>query len=448
MLKSSLIIIFVGFMVMLTGCSVSPKKAYQHVQPSTLPVRNITHFDSALQCFDDLLVNANIRPIYITSEGIPNHAGGEITLLSGRSMLMTTISKLEKSNVFRFIALPSLPASQLLEQLGIYKSHPKMFENYAEISARWHKDNPPTKQLIYPTYKIIGAISQVDSNVITGSQGGSISLQDVDFGVSSDNMVSIVTIDMNVMDTANLELLNGIYSSNSIAIHREGFAGDLGGRIKKAGVYLNFSFDKNEGTHQAIRTLLQLNTIEILGKLANIPYQTCLSLPYKEASRVNKSVESLEGSALYAPSAPIKLKHSNITIHVAATKRHYSLNDPLTFTAKVEEDAHVHCFFQNYKSQIWRVFPNQVQVSDFILANQPVSIPKQNKAFEIALDTANVTEQVMCLAAKGRLNSNASNEPVSTESLMPVNSFNSVLQSYQQYTQGEITKQVFSVSVE
>ena len=30
---------------------------------------------------------------------------------------------------------------------------------------------------------------------------------------------------------------------------------------------------------------------------------------------------------------------------------------------------------------------------------------------------------------------------------MPVNSFNSVLQSYQQYTQGEIAKQAFSVSV-
>ena len=45
------------------------------------------------------------------------------------------------------------------------------------------------------------------------------------------------------------------------------------------------------------------------------------------------------------------------------------------------------------------------------------------------------------------LNSNSLDEPVSRESLMPVNSFNSVLQSYQQYTQGEIAKQAFSVSV-
>ena len=53
---------------------------------------------------------------------------------------------------------------------------------------------------------------------------------------------------------------------------------DAGATIGKAGVFFNISLNKSEGVHAATRTLVELNAIEILGKLAEVPYWRCLSI--------------------------------------------------------------------------------------------------------------------------------------------------------------------------
>ncbi|MCK5872082.1 MAG: DUF4384 domain-containing protein, partial [Methylococcales bacterium] len=389
----------VSILTLLLGACANPKEAYKIYQPKTLPVRNITHFHTTLQCFDNLLLKAKLKPIYVTSEGIPNHAGKELSLLSGRDMLINTVSQLE-SNVFRFIDLPSLPATQLLEQLGISKSHPVLFEEYLKTYSRWNKGKPALKMVNYPDYKIIGAITQVDRNVISGGAAASVSLRDADFGVSKDDMVSIISADMNIVNTANFEVLNGVGSSNSIAVYRQGIAGDLGGRIKSAGIFLNFSFDESEGMHQAIRTLLQLNILEVLGKLAKVPFRKCLQSTYQQTDDEKEdSMEKAQMNHVVSETpASIKSKKS-LDVEIISSKENFHLNGALNFKAKVSEDAHVHCFYQNYEGYIWKIFPNEQQASDYLIANEPVGIIEQNKAHEIALSMNNVTEQVMCLAA-------------------------------------------------
>ncbi|MCK5924328.1 MAG: DUF4384 domain-containing protein [Methylococcales bacterium] len=433
----------VSLLTLFLGACANPKEAYNIYQPKTLPVRNITHFHTTLQCFDRLLLKANLRPIYVTSEGIPNHAGKVISLLSGRDMLINTVSQLE-SNVFRFIDLPSLPATQLLEQLGISKSHPVLFEEYLKTYSRWNKGKALPKPVNYPDYKIIGAITQVDKNIISGGAAASVSLRDADFGVSKDDMVSIISADMNIVNTANFEVLNGVGSSNSIAVYRQGIAGDLGGRIKSAGIFLNFSFDESEGMHQAIRTLLQLNTLEVLGKLAKVPYRECLQSTYqKTEDEREETLEKLHTDSVVSSTPPLVQSKGPLDVEIMSAKEKYQLNDILNFKAKVSEDAHVHCYYQNYEGYIWKIFPNKHQASDYLIANEPVGIIEQNKAHEIALSMNNVTEQVMCVAAREALVSPL----ITKEGALSVSSLAQVAESYKQQNSKPLSQKVFSFQV-
>src|SRR6185312_12146886 len=59
---------------------------------------------------------------------------------------------------------------------------------------------------------------------------------------------------------------------------RSGKGGDVGGVIGKAGLSLSISFDRSEGFHQAARNLVELSTIEAVGKLTRVPYWQCLQI--------------------------------------------------------------------------------------------------------------------------------------------------------------------------
>ena len=414
-----------GWGLALSACSIDPQQAYSVYQPSSLPVRNVTRFDDALQCFDGLLTQAQLKPIYITAEGIPNQAGNDTAITSGRTMLVTTVLQLH-SDVFRFIDLPSLVDSQLLELQGIYKSSPFLVDQYLKKYREWNNGSLP-KAMIYPDYTITGGITQSDKSVIANGAGASVTLDNGDVGVSKDDMASVITMDMSVKDNANFEVLFSV--ANSIAVERQGMSGDLGGRIKKAGVYLNFSFDKSEGTHQAIRTLVQLNTLEVLGQLAHVPYQQCLPTGMARA----------EKPVLAAAVVP---KAKPVQITLTPSKSVYQLNDVLQFQLQADTTVHVRCFFQNYQGKIWQIFPNQVQTNDVVAAHQSVLIPEQNPAFEIGLDTAGVTEQVLCLASPQTW---AQSDAPQALKVLPQPSLDAVLGAYQVAHDGPLAQQMLSV---
>jgi peptidoglycan hydrolase-like protein with peptidoglycan-binding domain len=91
-------------------------------------------------------------------------------------------------------------------------------------------------------------------------------------------------------------------------------------------VFFNIALNKSEGVHAATRTLVELNSIEVLGKLAEVPYWRCLSIEQtnpevmteaqswfdamSEAERVTFTQRALESEGFYA--APINglLDHS------------------------------------------------------------------------------------------------------------------------------------------
>jgi hypothetical protein len=242
-------------LTMLGACQTRPETAYDVVQPRTAVVRNIGNFDEALRCMDDMFIVQGKQDIYITTAGIPDATG--LIAAGTKEMFITAVSRMsEKSNAFHFVDYdPTQTDVQILSELvGLHK------------------------EFVAPNYYVRGAITQLDSNVLQSSAGAGVSIPGLDAAINGNQVVSVVSVDMNMGKLITRQIIPGISASNSIAVVQSGKGADVGGLIGKAGLSLSVSLDKSEGFHQAVRDLIELSTIEVLGKLTRVPYWECLSI--------------------------------------------------------------------------------------------------------------------------------------------------------------------------
>ncbi|MBW7851979.1 MAG: DUF4384 domain-containing protein [Rhodospirillales bacterium] len=241
--------------VLFTSACTAPEKAAVIRQPSTAPVKTISSFSEALRCMDTLLWKHGKQDIYVTSNGVPDETG---RLLGGtKEMLITAISRMsERSNAFSFVDFePALDSVNAL---------------YWMVGVR--------PEFRAPSYYVRGAITQLDENVIAEAASAGISLPKVDLAISADQIVSMISVDLSVGELVTRRILPGVTASNSIAVVSSGRGADAGGMIHKAGLSFNVSLNRSEGMHQAVRTLIELSAIEVLGKLARVPYWQCLGI--------------------------------------------------------------------------------------------------------------------------------------------------------------------------
>ncbi|HYG90237.1 MAG TPA: DUF4384 domain-containing protein [Azospirillum sp.] len=247
--------IALGLALLLAGCVTSGQQASVVQQPKTPAARTISSFSEALRCMDTLMWNHGKRDIYLTSNGLPDATG---RVAGGtKEMLITAVSRMsETSNAFRFVDFePALDdVNALYWMIGVQP-------NFRA-----------------PSYYIRGAITQLDDNVVSEAASAGLSLPFADLGISADQVISMVSVDLNIGELVTRQIIPGMSASNSLAVLSSGRGGDAGAVIGKAGLSFNVSLNKSEGLHQAVRTLVELSTIEVLGKLTRTPYWQCLGI--------------------------------------------------------------------------------------------------------------------------------------------------------------------------
>ncbi len=248
-------------LTLAAGCAFTPpEQAPIAAQPKTLPVKNVTNFTASLRCMDDLFQKFGKTSYLVTAQEIPDATGKVQT--GTKEMLISAISRMSvKSNAFNFID----------------------FEDYGSVfvlgSFLAAPGGPPVPAgFEVPNYYIRGAITQLDSGVIAESASGGIGLEDFDIGASTDQVISVVSVDLNVGNVLNRRMLPGVSANKSVVVRRSGSAVDAGATINKLGANFNLTFNQSEGMHQAVRGLIELSAIEVLGKLLQVPYWRCLEI--------------------------------------------------------------------------------------------------------------------------------------------------------------------------
>lgn len=448
--------------LLLLGCGVlRPPEPYEAVRPQTPPERNITSFTESLRCLDALfaahgLGAQGIGTAYVTSQGVLDKTGKGIGG-DNLDVLISTISKTSaQSGTFRFVHYDPRNLIEL--------NHHIILLHGGDVG-----------KFTWASYEIIAAITQLDENVDARSLAMSLALPIADIGGAKDLQASVLSVDFNVSNAVNRQVLNGITASNTIAIFRRGMALDGGGFIKKVGLFLNVSLDKNEGVYAALRALIELSTIEVLGKITKVPYWRCLQIEqsnpevqamtrdwfasmqeseritfvqrmlaqrgyYRGAVTETLDTATQEAIARYQaatdliPSGRIDLalyrrlisedRYERVTpepetvgtpaptpvptpeparlVLTLTTPRGmapvYAVNERLSLSVQVSQDAYLYCFYRDGHLRIGRVYPNRFQQGAFARANQRVTIPEA-APFSLLLDTPNTTEVVLCVAS-------------------------------------------------
>ncbi|MBP6598114.1 MAG: DUF4384 domain-containing protein [Giesbergeria sp.] len=255
--------------VLATGCSTPMNArddaAFQSYasaadRPVVRPTRSISSFSDSLQCMDHMLRDAQLPTTLITSKQIPDYSSR--VSVATKDMVITAISQMSRlSNAFRFVDYEVDIARQ------------DTVQNLTTILL-----NNNQMQLQRPALYLSGAIAFVDQNVANNRFDAGLSGPRIDMGYSKSRNASIIALEMHLGDFRTRTLIPGLDSSNEVIVGNGGQGLDLAGRIGTYGVQFNVGRDYTQGAGGAVRTLVDLATIELIGKWARVPYWQCLTL--------------------------------------------------------------------------------------------------------------------------------------------------------------------------
>lgn len=259
----------VAAVVMLSACSTPANvrddtkfQSYASVtdRPVARPVRSVSSFSDSLMCMDRLFREAQLPTTLIASKQIPDYSTR--VAVATKDMIITALSQMSRlSNAFRYVDYEVDIARQ------------DTVQNLTTILL-----NNNQIQLQRPALYISGAISFVDQNVLNNRLALGTSSSRLDTGLSSNRNATIVGLEMHLGDFRSRTLIPGLDSANEVIIGNGGQGLDLAGRIGSYGVQFNVGRDYTQGTGAAVRTLVELATIELAGKWARVPYWQCLTL--------------------------------------------------------------------------------------------------------------------------------------------------------------------------
>jgi hypothetical protein len=177
-------------------------------------------------------------------------------------MIVTALSQMSRlSNAFRFI------------DYEVDISRQDTVQNMTAIML-----NNNQMQLQKPALYVSGALSFVDQNVINNHFEAGTSAARLETGYSSNRNATIIGLDLHLADFKTRTMIPGLDSANEVVVGNATQGLDLAGKIGSYGVQFNVGRDYTQGTGAAVRTLVDLAMIELIGKWSRLPYWRCLTL--------------------------------------------------------------------------------------------------------------------------------------------------------------------------
>jgi len=246
--------------------------------PEMAPARSITNFSDGLRCMDNLLLDYGVRDVSVITEDIVDET--KKVNAGTKDMLISAVSDMtRRSHGVRLIAY----GKDTGNTIG-YLFQAQDRNMYAAI----------------PSFAIKGSVSQFDESLSKKNVDGGIGIEPfLSVGAAKTSSSNVLGLDLAVLSTADLAVVPGVSSRNQVLILKDGKGVDGEATIKKFGINYSMTVSRTEGQAQALRTLVELASIELVGRLTKIPYWSCLGAgPGDEAVRneINDWYESLRAN--------------------------------------------------------------------------------------------------------------------------------------------------------
>jgi peptidoglycan hydrolase-like protein with peptidoglycan-binding domain len=245
----------------LVGCAsldserVVAEKAEQAKKgPQTAPYRSITSFSNGLRCMDNLLLDFGTHDVAAIVEDLADQT--KKVNAGTKDMLISAVSDMtRRSRAVRLVAY------------GQDSGNTIGFLNQALRREQF---------AVIPQFALRGSISQFDDTLVRRNLDVGVNIDKAGVSFASTAQASVVGIDLTMLSTHDLSVLPGVSSRNSVILFKSGKGYDGEAQIRKFGINFSLSTATQEGMTQAVRTLVELGAIELFGRLAKVPYWTCV----------------------------------------------------------------------------------------------------------------------------------------------------------------------------
>jgi len=223
--------------------------------PAQAPYKSITSFADGLRCMDNTLLDYGVRDVSVIVEDILDET--KKVNAGTKDMLISALSDMTKrSRAIRPIAYGKDSGNTIGFLFQAQQREP-----FAVI----------------PPFGVRGSISQFDDAIVRKNIDGGISIEPyLNVGAAKSAQATVIGLDLSMLSTADLAVVSGVSSRNSVIVIKEGKGLDGDVSIKKFGISFSVSVARQEGQSQALRTLVELAAIELVGRLARVPYWSCL----------------------------------------------------------------------------------------------------------------------------------------------------------------------------
>jgi hypothetical protein len=258
----------------LAGCSALDVKQQTVTEtkalakgPEQTPFRSITGFSQGLRCMDNLMIDYGVRDVTMLVEDIFDQT--KKVNAGTRDMLISAVSDMtRRSRSMRVVAF-GRDATNVISFLAS-----------AQRQSAYD---------VIPQYDIKGSISQFDENVIRNQKDAGFSISPyLNLGIARDAATNILGLDLSVLTTDDMGVLPGVTSRNSVVILKSGKGFDADAAYHKFGINYSMNLARAEGQSQALRGLVELATVELIGKLTKTPYWSCLGVTDPKANAETK----------------------------------------------------------------------------------------------------------------------------------------------------------------
>jgi len=267
---------------LLTGCKSALALAKtlgdhsQMVNASTAetqrPVENRSVYTDSLYGLRELLKAIKATPICIAVEPISDQSASGGKLPTQVSMMVeTTVNKLSGNNVHH------IP--------------------YTDRSLNTPRNSP--------ILTIHGAITEYDTDQETISTGGGVGgfmemgSTEGDFSAERDSGMSIssLSIDFSLSDKEKHIYVPGLHVSNNMRLIKITTGDGFGFAIQGTGLNFNETLTFKVAEHKALRLLIELSILELIGRYYKVPYWVCLIDPDNvEDTIVDNMIFSFKGA--------------------------------------------------------------------------------------------------------------------------------------------------------
>lgn len=246
----------------LVGCAAPPSReqdvaATASSRISTTPQRNVTDFTDGLRCMDETFLRYGTRDVSVIMEDLSDST--KKVSVGTRDMMISAISDMTR----RSRAIQLITFGQDANNVVAFLANAKQRGPFGVV----------------PQFNIRGSVSQLDEGVLRRQSDLGLALEPfLSAGASKSRQFNVLGFDVSMVQTSNLALLPGVSSKNIVVIAKEGDALDSQATITKVGINFSTSFQRTDGTAQALRNMVEMSAIELFGRLQKLPYWTCLGV--------------------------------------------------------------------------------------------------------------------------------------------------------------------------